>query len=152
MALSDSLGEAVCMVTGGAGTAGRGIAAELAAAGAIVYITGRNADKLEQTVAEIRSEGGECRMMRCDHTIDEQVAAVFDEVRQSHGQLDVLVNNAWGGYEQREGAAPFFDAPFWEQPLWRWEGMFTAGVGAGFVSSRCAAPLMLDGSSLIVNT
>jgi NAD(P)-dependent dehydrogenase (short-subunit alcohol dehydrogenase family) len=65
--------------------------------------------------------------------------------------LDLLVNNAWGGYEHYDGAA--FVAPFWEQPLERWDGMFTAGVRAHLLASRFAAPLMLpQRSGLIVNT
>ena len=72
-------------------------------------------------------------------------------MRQDQGGLDLLVNNAWGGYEHHDPAA--FTAPFWEQPLSRWEGMFTAGVRATMVSSRFAAPLMLDRrGSLIVST
>jgi dehydrogenase/reductase SDR family member 1 len=70
--------------------------------------------------------------VRCDHTVDDDTAALFAQVRREHGRLDVLVNNAWGGYEQRGDPAPFFDAPFWEQPLWRWDAMFTAGVRATF--------------------
>jgi NAD(P)-dependent dehydrogenase (short-subunit alcohol dehydrogenase family) len=66
-------------------------------------------------------------------------------VRREQGRLDVLVNNAWGGYEQRgRPEVPFFDAPFWEQPLWRWDGMFTAGVRATFVTSVQAVPLLLE--------
>jgi NAD(P)-dependent dehydrogenase (short-subunit alcohol dehydrogenase family) len=133
----------VCVVTGASRGAGRGIAVELAAGGATVYVTGRSVDAAD-TVALARAEGGVCVPVRCDHTVDEDVAAVFARVRQEQGRLDVLVNNAWGGYEQREESAPFFDAPFWEQPLWRWDGMFTAGVRAGFVASRFAAPLLLE--------
>lgn len=79
-------------------------------------------------------------------------------MRREQGRLDVLVNNAWGGYEQPRGEpqVPFFDAPFWEQPLWRWEGMFTAGVRAHFLASRHAAPPLIqrrdERSGLIVHT
>jgi NAD(P)-dependent dehydrogenase (short-subunit alcohol dehydrogenase family) len=145
----------VCVVTGASRGAGRGIAIELGGTGATVYVTGRSGG-LDETAARVRDEGGACVAVRCDHTVDEEVAALFAQVRDEQGRLDVLVNNAWGGYEQRDGSAPFFDAPFWEQPLWRWEGMFTAGVRASFVSSRYGAPLLIEQRSerpgLIVNT
>jgi NAD(P)-dependent dehydrogenase (short-subunit alcohol dehydrogenase family) len=71
--------------------------------------------------------------------------------------VDILVNNAWGGYEQREEEeVSFFDAPFWKQPMWRWDAMFTAGVRASYLTSRHVAPLMLGRAAgepgLIVNT
>jgi NAD(P)-dependent dehydrogenase (short-subunit alcohol dehydrogenase family) len=146
----------VCVVTGASRGAGRGIAHELATRGASVFITGRNAGSLDETVTLIRTDGGACVPVRCDHTVDDDADALFARVRRDHGRLDVLVNNAWGGYEQRGESAPFFDAPFWEQPLWRWEGMFTAGVRASFVTSRYAAPLLLERRAerpgLVVNT
>jgi NAD(P)-dependent dehydrogenase (short-subunit alcohol dehydrogenase family) len=155
----------VCVVTGASRGAGRGIAIELGAGGATVYVTGRRPGStgndrqgsLEETVALVGESGGTAVAVRCDHTVDEDVAGLFQQVRDEQGRLDLLVNNAWGGYERRgDDPAPFFDAPFWEQPLWRWEGMFTAGVRASFVSSRYAAPLLLERRAkrpgLIVNT
>jgi NAD(P)-dependent dehydrogenase (short-subunit alcohol dehydrogenase family) len=155
----------VCVVTGASRGAGRGIAIELGAGGATVYVTGRRPGStgndrqgsLEETVGLVGESGGTAVAVRCDHTVDEDVAGLFQQVREEQGRLDLLVNNAWGGYEQRgDDPAPFFDAPFWEQPLWRWDGMFTAGVRASFVSSRYAAPLLLERRAkrpgLIVNT
>jgi NAD(P)-dependent dehydrogenase (short-subunit alcohol dehydrogenase family) len=81
--------------------------------------------------------------------VDDHVDALFDRVKQDHGRLDILVNNAWGGYEDTQS----FDAPFWEQPLWRWDTMFAAGVRTHYTASRLAVPLMLPVSQgLIVNT
>jgi NAD(P)-dependent dehydrogenase (short-subunit alcohol dehydrogenase family) len=95
--------------------------------------------------------------VRCDHTVDADVARLFEQVRRERGRLDLLVNNAWGGYEQHgDSAATFFGTPFWQQPLWRWQAMFDAGVRAHFVTSHFAAPLLLTGRrqrpGLIVNT
>jgi NAD(P)-dependent dehydrogenase (short-subunit alcohol dehydrogenase family) len=89
--------------------------------------------------------------VRCDHTRDAEVEALFERVRSGHGRLDLLVNNAWGGYEQYD--PPRFAVPFWEQPLRHWEGMFSAGVRAQLVAARFAVPLMLpQRRGLIVNT
>jgi NAD(P)-dependent dehydrogenase (short-subunit alcohol dehydrogenase family) len=64
--------------------------------------------------------------------------------------LDVLVNNAWGGYEVEDNRA--FTAPFWEQPLERWHKMVDTGITASMVSTYFAAPMMLEHKSgLIVN-
>jgi NAD(P)-dependent dehydrogenase (short-subunit alcohol dehydrogenase family) len=72
-------------------------------------------------------------------------------VRQEQSQLDLLVNNVWGGYENYADAD--FDALFWEQPLWRWDQMFNAGVRAHYAASCLAAPLMIERrQGLIVNT
>jgi len=72
-------------------------------------------------------------------------------VEVEQGRLDVLVNNAWGGYERHDGAE--FEAPFWEQSFARrWRGMFEAGLGATILCSSRAAPLLLRGGGLIVNT
>lgn len=53
--------------------------------------------------------------VRCDHTVEAEVEALFQQMRSELGRLDLLVNNFWGGYEQHEFDR--FTAPFWEQPL-----------------------------------
>lgn len=158
----------VAVVTGASRGAGRGIALVLGEAGATVYVTGRSIigapsgpgreGTIEETAEAVNARGGHGVPVRCDHTDDAQVRALFARVRHERGRLDLLVNNAWGGYEQRpdEQEVPFFGTPFWEQPLWRWEGMFTAGVRAHLLSSRHAAPLLVEHRDrcpgLIVNT
>ena len=81
------------------------------------------------------------------------MSRVFDHIRDEHSRLDVLVNNAWGGYDRmvEDGRFTWSD-PFWEQPVWRWEAMMTAGVRAAFVASQHAARLMVPARrGLIVN-
>jgi NAD(P)-dependent dehydrogenase (short-subunit alcohol dehydrogenase family) len=150
------LAEVVAVVTGASRGAGRAIGLVLGEAGATVYLTGRSVrgapsaagreGTLEETAAAVEERGGTAVPVRCDHTIADEVESLFARVRREQGRLDLLVNNAWGGYEQRPGEreVPFFDAPFWEQPLWRWEAMFTAGVRAHFLASRAAAPLLIE--------
>ncbi len=150
----------VAVVTGASRGVGRGIAQELGEAGATVYVTGRSVrggqttddlpGTIEETAELVGQAGGIGIAVRCDHTVDDQVEALFERVKGEQAHLDVLVNNVWGGYE-KYGSAPF-DAPFWEQPLWRWHGMFDAGVRAHYTTSRLAAPLMIaQGRGLIVN-
>jgi NAD(P)-dependent dehydrogenase (short-subunit alcohol dehydrogenase family) len=135
-------------VTGATGTAGRGIAVELGCRQTTVDLSARDALRdpersLAHTAELVRDAGGIGVPIRCDHTVEADVAALADHIRRDRGRLDCLVNNAWGGYEQRDDGVPFFDAPFWEQPMGRWDGMFTAGVRATFLTSKHVAPLML---------
>jgi dehydrogenase/reductase SDR family member 1 len=135
----------VALVTGGSRGVGRGIVEELADLGATVYVTGRS---VEQAAL-----GATCIPLKCDHTDDEQVAAVFGRLVSEHRRLDLLVNNVWGGYERMVENGQFtWGRPFWEQPFWRWDAMFAAGVRAHYVASTFAARTMVSQrSGLIIN-
>ena len=146
------LNDIVALVTGASRGAGRGIALELGAAGATVYATGRSISggpttdnvpgTIDETARLVTERGGRGVAIQCDHTVDAEVQAVFQRVRDDQGRLDLLVNNVWGGYEDSE-CRPLPRVPFWEQPLRQWDGMFTAGVRAHLAASRLAVPLML---------
>ena len=155
-----SLQGKVAVVTGASRGAGRGIALALGEAGATVYVTGRSVrgepttenlpGTIEETADAVTSRGGAGIAVRCDHAVDSDVEKVFTRVEREHGRLDLLVNNAWGGYAHHDFRK--FAAPFHEQPLRHWDGMFTAGVRAAMVASRSAIALMLPhGRGLIVN-
>lgn len=150
----------VAVVTGASRGAGRGIACVLGEAGATIYVTGRSVrgaptsplptTSIEDTADMVTSRGGQGIAIACDHTVDAQVEALFTRVREEQGRLDILVNNAWGGYE---GYDDTFDAPFWKQPLSRFDKMWTAGVRATLVSSYYGVQLMLpQHHGLIVHT
>jgi NAD(P)-dependent dehydrogenase (short-subunit alcohol dehydrogenase family) len=152
----------VVLVTGASRGAGRAVALEFGAVGATVYVTGRSVDgepttddvpgTIDQTARDVNGRGGCGIAVRCDHTIDAEVQSLFGRIRDSHGRLDVLVNNAWGGYESRE-CRPLPLVPFWEQSPGQWDRMFTAGVRAHLAASRLAVPLMLpQRRGLIVST
>src|SRR5690349_3849418 len=99
----------VAVVTGASRGAGRAVAAVLGEAGATVYVTGRTTrgiaavdglpGTIEDTADEVAARGGRGVAVRCDHTVDEDVEALFGRIRDEHGHLDLLVNNVWGGYE-----------------------------------------------------
>lgn len=146
----------ICLVTGASRGAGRAIAATLGECGATVYVTGRStragttteglAGTVEDAAEEVAARGGVGIPARCDHTDDGDVTRLVDRIRDERGRLDVLVNNAWGGYEQHPGAGAF-TRPLWEQPLGLWERMFVAGVRAHLVMARAAAPLLVAPST-----
>lgn len=144
----------VCVVTGASRGGGRGIAHVLGEEGATVYVTGRSIQgqptvpeiphTVEQTAEEVANRGGVGIAVRCDHTDDAQVRALFDRVQEEQGHLDVLVCNAWGGYLPYKEHMEWGRHPFWEQSMQRWDGMFTAGLRAHLVTCRFGLPVMLS--------
>jgi len=158
-----SLSKKVAVVTGASRGVGKGIALGLGEAGATVYVTGRTTrDKTDvgklggtvfDTAEAVTAIGGKGVGIQCDHTDDAQVEAVFKRISKESKKIDILVNNAWAGYENmREGRVLTYFKPFWEQPFWRWDAMFDAGVRAAYTSSAFAARMMTKKKSgLIVN-
>jgi NAD(P)-dependent dehydrogenase (short-subunit alcohol dehydrogenase family) len=151
--LSD-LSDRVALVTGASRGAGAAIAAVLGEGGATVYVTGRSSRSgtrteglpgtVEDAADEVTARGGTGIGVVCDQTDPAQVEALVARIGADHGRLDVLVNNAWGGYAAYDGAS--FVAPFWEQPLQqRWDAMFGAGVWPTMLTSARAAPLLAEG-------
>lgn len=162
-----SLAGKVAVVTGASRGAGRGIASILGEAGATVYVTGRSmrgdlikpelaGTTIDDTADLVTRRGGVGIPVRVDHTVDAEIASLFEQVGRDHGRLDLLINNAWGGYENyaHHGGDPVvFDAVFWEQPIERWDKMWQAGVRATLATTKAALPLMFSQrSGLIVNT
>ena len=154
----------VAVVTGASRNLGRGIAHVLGEEGATVYITGRSirgeqtqdfpGANIEDTAEEVTARGGVGIAVRCDHSVDEAVKALFERVKREQGHLEILVNNAWGGYETITDWSSW-GAPFWEQPLSRWDVMFRVGLRSHMTASYFAVPLMLSTRRqrrLIVNT
>jgi len=157
------LEECVAVVTGASRGIGKGIALELGAAGATVYVTGRTrtdsrdlpawakssdqAGTIDAAAAELTDLGGRGIAIACDHSDDEQVQRVFERVQSDQGRLDLLVNNVcWNDLDTMLGK------PFWELPISAWDEMITVGLRSHYVASRFAAPLMIDrGKGLIVN-
>jgi NAD(P)-dependent dehydrogenase (short-subunit alcohol dehydrogenase family) len=129
------------------------VAAALGQAGWVVYVTARSSaagrtghlpGTVEETAEAVTAAGGLGVPVPCDHRDDEAVRTVAGRIRSDHGRLDLLVNNAWGGYER-------LNAPFWEQPLELFDAMFGGGVRAHYVAtSVCAALLIATPHSLVV--
>lgn len=153
----------VALVTGASRGVGRGIAQGLGEAGATVYVTGRTTEEgkaavalpgtIQETADEVTRLGGKGVAVRCDHTRDEDVERLFEQIVNEQGRLDILVNNVWGGYELFNDGTEFWkEKGFWTAPLSRWDKSFHAGVRAHYTASVLAAPIMIaQGSGLIVN-
>ena len=140
----------IALVTGASRGIGKGCALELAAAGATVYITGRTLrngsnilpGSLEETVAEIVSEGGKAVAVACDHSDDTQVEKLFSQLDMETGRLDVLVNNAFA-------VPPILNpkTPFWETPISDWDTMIDTGTRSAYVACHLAARIMVPQKS-----
>src|SRR5437763_8664154 len=95
----------VALVTGASRGGGKGIALVLGEEGATVYVTGRSIrggpttlgrpGTIDETAEQVSERGGKGIMVRCDHTDDEQVQALFARIERDERRLDLLVNNAW---------------------------------------------------------
>ena len=117
--MSPNLAGRVCVVTGATKGIGKGIAVQLGAAGAKVYITGRTKEMLEDCAKEIKERGGTPIPVQVDHSNDKEVKELFEKIeKDENGKLDVLVNNA---YAAVNAIFENMGKPFWTidpAPLW----------------------------------
>lgn len=139
----------IAVVAGGTRGAGRGIAVALGEAGATVYVTGRSvrgsqsdlqrSETIEETAEMVTAAGGNGIAVRVDHTREEEVRDLFARVNaEQDGQLDILVNDVWGGEQLSE-----WGKPFWEQSLPNGLLMQTRGIHSHLITSHYGAPLMV---------
>lgn len=85
----------IALVTGGSRGIGRACCRRLASAGAAVAVNYRtNANEAQQTVDAIKQSGGTAISIQADVASESQVNAMIDEVQQTLGPIDLLVNNA----------------------------------------------------------
>src|SRR5262249_40637027 len=105
----------------------------------------------DETADEVSRRGGRGLAVACDHRDSNQVEALFARIRDEQGRLDLLVNNAWGGYEgHRGGLRP---RKFCGGPFWLWGGVIAGGLRTHLLATYFGIPLMLPcKSGLIVST
>jgi NAD(P)-dependent dehydrogenase (short-subunit alcohol dehydrogenase family) len=145
----------IALVAGGTRGAGRGIAMELGAAGATVYITGRTTRKeiseygrpetIEGTADLVNELGGVGIPVQTDHLVPEQVKALIEKIEKEQGRLDILVNDIWGGENLIE-----WDTPVWKHSLEKGLRMLRLAVDTHLITSHYALPLLIKNEGGLV--
>ncbi|MCX5150806.1 SDR family oxidoreductase [Streptomyces sp. NPDC048550] len=138
----------VALVAGATRGAGRGIAVQLGAQGATVYVTGRSTrgsrseydrpETIEETAELVTAAGGQGVAVVADHLVPAQVQALVGRIDAEQGRLDVLVNDVWGGERLFE-----WDSTVWEHDLDNGLRMLRLAVDTHAVTSHFALPLLL---------
>jgi NAD(P)-dependent dehydrogenase (short-subunit alcohol dehydrogenase family) len=139
----------VALVAGGTRGGGRGIAVELGAAGATVYVTGRSSaagrselnrpETIEQTADAVSAAGGRGIPVRTDHSRPAEVRGLIDRIAaEQDGRLDLLVNGVWGGDQLTD-----WERPLWEQDVDAGLRLLRQAVDTHIITSRFALPLLV---------
>jgi NAD(P)-dependent dehydrogenase (short-subunit alcohol dehydrogenase family) len=138
----------VALVAGATRGAGRGIAQELGASGATVYVTGRStrqqrseydrAETIEDTADLINHAGGKAIAIAVDHLEASQVEALIQRIEHEQGRLDILVNDIWGAENLWE-----WDKPIWEHSLEKGLRVLELAINTHLITSHYALKLMI---------
>ena len=139
----------VALVAGGTRGAGRGIAIELGAAGAAVYVTGRSTrgqrseydrpETIEETAELVTAAGGRGIAVAVDHLVPDQVRDLVARIRAEQGRLEILVNDIWGGENLKE-----WNKPVWEHDLRNGLRLLHLAIDTHLITAHHALPLLLE--------
>lgn len=137
----NKLKEKVILITGGTSGIGAGIAKIFAEEGAQVVIAGRNYERGEQVVREIKESGASGSFFSCDTTNEEEIIRLAEQVKNDYGNLDVLVNNA----------GVFLTAPLEEMSESDFQKTFDTNVKGYFLMTKYFLPLLKKRGGVILN-
>jgi NAD(P)-dependent dehydrogenase (short-subunit alcohol dehydrogenase family) len=139
----------IALVAGGTRGAGRGIATELGAAGATVYVTGRSIpgqpseygrpETIEETAALVTEAGGKGIAIRVDHLVADEVRDLVARIRAEQGRLDILINDIWGGEKLME-----WHKPVWEHNLANGLHLLHLAIDTHLITAHHALPLLIE--------
>jgi NAD(P)-dependent dehydrogenase (short-subunit alcohol dehydrogenase family) len=138
----------VALVAGATRGAGRGIAVELGAAGATVYVTGRTTrrsrseydrdETIEETAELVGRAGGVGIAVPTDHLVHDDVRGLVERIDREQGRLDVLVNDIWGGELLVD-----WNKAVWEHDLDNGLRMLRLAIDTHLVTAHFALPLLI---------
>lgn len=138
----------VALVAGATRGAGRGIAVQLGAAGATVYVTGRTTrsrpsemkrpETIEETAALVDKAGGRGIAVQVDHLVPDEVRALVDRIRKEQGALHILVNDIWGATRME------WNKTVWESDLDYGLRTLRLAVDTHAITSHFAMPLLIE--------
>ena len=132
----------VALITGGGTGIGYGIAEVLASLGAHVVIASRKREHLDPAAERLRAAGGTASVAEVDVRDAERVRALVSEVRERHGRIDLLVNNAAGN----------FYAPSETMSANAWRSVVEIDLFGTFFCSQAVCPVMkeqVDGGRIV---
>lgn len=130
----------VAVVTGGARRLGRHLAERFATRGFHVVIVYRaSADEAAALVQAIGETGGSARAVQADIASRDAVAALFDDIRQREGRVDLLLNNV-GNYNPQDVTA--LDPVVWDETI-------AANLSGAYYCCHHALTLMPEGGQII---
>jgi NAD(P)-dependent dehydrogenase (short-subunit alcohol dehydrogenase family) len=145
----------VALVAGATRGAGRGIAVELGATGATVYVTGRSTrerrseydrpETIEETADLVDRAGGQGIPVRVDHLESDEVRDLVRRIDGEQSRLDVLVNDVWGGERLIE-----WNVPVWEHSLEGGLRMLRLAIDTHIITSHFALPLLIRNAGGLV--
>jgi NAD(P)-dependent dehydrogenase (short-subunit alcohol dehydrogenase family) len=145
--MDTSLAGKVALVAGATRGAGRGIAVQLGAAGATVYVTGRSSrsersemnrpETIEDTAALVDEAGGRGIAVQVDHLVPDEVSALVTRIDGEQGGLHVLVNDIWGATTME------WDKTVWESSLEIGLRTLRLAVDTHAITSHFAIPLLI---------
>ena len=137
----------VALVAGATRGAGRGIAVELGAAGATVYVTGRTTrtqpsemnrpETIEETAALVDRAGGRGIAVRTDHLVPAEVQSLMERIQSEQGRLHILVNDIFGATTIE------WNKTVWESSLEIGLRTFRLAVETHAITSHFAIPLLI---------
>ena len=132
----------VALITGGGSGIGRGIADLLAALGAHVVLASRKLERVQGAATEIIAAGGKASAIAVDVREQERVKQMVADVHDTHGRIDLLVNNAAGN----------FYAPSESLSANAWKSVIEIDLNGTFFCSQAVLPVMrARGGGCIVN-
>ncbi|MGQ0812268.1 MAG: SDR family oxidoreductase [Nitrospiraceae bacterium] len=145
--METSLAGKVALVAGATRGAGRGIAVQLGAAGATVYVTGRTTrsersemnrpETIEETAALVDEAGGRGIAVQVDHLVPDAVRALMTRIEGEQGRLHVLVNDIFGATKIE------WNKSVWESDLDYGLRSLRLAVDTHAITSHFAIPLLL---------
>jgi NAD(P)-dependent dehydrogenase (short-subunit alcohol dehydrogenase family) len=151
-----SLRGRVAIVAGATRGAGRGIAAGLGEAGATVICTGRSTraqgssrsdykrpERIEETAELVTQLGGTGIAVGVDHLNSTEVKQLADDVRRTHGHVDILVNDIWGA-EVLKGGPSEWNIPVWKHDLDKGLRILRLGIDTHLITSHYLLPLVIN--------